>query len=128
MSNPIIYTSESRSPISYYFIYGEGSLAGVTNEFTRLTGRQKLPPFWALGYITSKYGYKTEAETRGVIDTLKREGYPVDGVVLDLYWYGKETDMGRLEWDKKQWPDHKKMLADLKNRSEHGHNLTALYK
>lgn len=116
MSNPIIYTSESRSPISYYFIYGEGSIAGVTNEFTRLTGRQKLPPFWALGYITSKYGYKTEAETRGVIDTLKREGYPVDGVVLDLYWYGKETDMGRLEWDKKQWPDHKKMLADLKNQ------------
>lgn len=43
MSNPIIYTSESRSPISYYFIYGEGSLAGVTNEFTRLTGRQKRP-------------------------------------------------------------------------------------
>lgn len=24
--------------------------------------------------------------------------------------------MGRLEWDKKQWPDHKKMLADLKNQ------------
>ena len=116
MGDPIVYTSESRRPVSYYFIYGEGTLAGVTEEYSRLTGRQKLPPFWALGYITSKYGYKTESETRGVIDTLKREGYPVDGVVLDLYWYGKETDMGRLEWDKSQWGDHRKMLSDLKNQ------------
>lgn len=54
MSNPIVYTSESRSPISYYFINGAGSLASVTRELSALTGRQKLPPFWALGYITSK--------------------------------------------------------------------------
>ncbi|WP_304590377.1 TIM-barrel domain-containing protein, partial [Duncaniella muris] len=116
MSNPIVYTSESRSPVSYYFINGAGSLASVTQELSALTGRQKLPPFWALGYITSKYGYHTQQETLGVVDTLKRAGYPLDGIVLDLYWYGKEEDMGRLAWDQQQWPDHKKMLADLKAR------------
>lgn len=116
MSNPIVYTSESRSPVSYYFINGAGSLASVTHELSALTGRQKLPPFWALGYITSKYGYHTQQETLGVVDTLKRAGYPLDGIVLDLYWYGKEEDMGRLAWDHQQWPDHKKMLADLKAR------------
>lgn len=116
MSNPIVYTSESRSPVSYYFINGAGSLASVTHELSALTGRQKLPPFWALGYITSKYGYHTQQETLGVVDTLKRAGYPLDGIVLDLYWYGKEEDMGRLAWDQQQWPDHKKMLADLKAR------------
>jgi alpha-glucosidase (family GH31 glycosyl hydrolase) len=114
MSNPITYSTENRAPISYYFIYGKGTIEGVTKEYTALTGRQSLPPFWALGYITSKYGYRTQAETLGVIDTLKTQGYPVDGVVLDLYWYGQETDMGRLEWNKQQWPDHKQMLADLK--------------
>ena len=114
MSDPITYTTESDAPISYYFIYGADNLASVTREYTRLTGRQELPPFWSLGYITSKYGYHNESETRGVIDTLKNAGYSVDGVVLDLYWYGKETDMGRLEWNKEQWPDHRKMLADLK--------------
>ena len=123
MSNPIVYTSESRSPISYYFINGAGSLASVTRELSALTGRQKLPPFWALGYITSKYGYHTQQETLGVVDTLKRAGYPLDGIVLDLYWYGKEEDMGRLAWDQQQWPDHKKMLADLK---EHGVNTVII--
>ena len=116
MNNPIEYTTEGTEPVSYYFINGEGSIADVTSQYTLLTGRQELPPFWALGYITSKYGYKTEAETRGVIDTLKRNDYPVDGVVLDLYWYGKEEDMGRLSWDPQQWPTHKKMLSELKDK------------
>lgn len=114
MGNPIVYTSESKSPISYYFINGAGSLADVTRELSSLTGRQELPPFWSMGYITSKYGYHNQKETTGAIDSLKRGGYPVDGIVLDLYWYGKEQDMGRLAWDAEQWPDHKKMLSDLK--------------
>ena len=116
MGDTIKYETESRKPVSYYFIYGKEGIADVTSQYTLLTGRQQLPPFWSLGYITSKYGYKTQEETCGVIDTLKREGYPVDGIVLDLYWYGKETDMGRLEWNREQWGDHKKMLAGLKDK------------
>lgn len=114
MSDPIVYITESKAPVSYYFVNSAGSLASLTSTLTTLTGRQDLPPLWSLGYITSKYGYRTQSETTGVIDTLKRQGYPVDGVVLDLYWYGKEQDMGRLAWDPDQWPDHRKMLADLR--------------
>lgn len=116
MTEPVQYITESRQPVSYYFINGAGTLDGVTRQFTALTGRQELPPFWALGYITSKYGYKTSDETIGVIDTLKINKYPVDGVVLDLYWYGKEQDMGRLAWEPEQWQDHKKMLSELKSK------------
>ncbi|MDE6580996.1 MAG: DUF5110 domain-containing protein [Duncaniella sp.] len=116
LGNPIVYTTESRQPVTYYYIDGHGSLPEVTRLYTELVGRQDLPPLWAMGYITSKYGYHDRGETVGVIDTLRREGYPVDGVVLDLYWYGKEQDMGRLEWEPSQWPDHSRMLADLKKR------------
>ena len=114
LGDTITYTSETSRPLSYYFINGHKTLANATELFTELTGRQDLPPFWALGYITSKYGYHNRQETMGVIDSLKTRGYPVDAVVLDLYWYGKETDMGRLEWNEEQFPDHKQMLADLK--------------
>lgn len=114
LGDTITYISKTPRPLSYYFFNGHGTIAGVTELFTQVVGRQDLPPFWALGYITSKYGYHNQAETLGVIDTLKTKGFPVDGIVLDLYWYGKETDMGRLEWNPDQWPDHKKMLADLK--------------
>ncbi len=115
----IEYVTENPNPVSYYFINGAKTLADVTTELTSLTGRQPLPPLWGLGYVTSKYGYHTEKETRGVVDTLKRAGYPLDGIVLDLYWYGKEQDMGRLAWDPSQWPDPKKMLSDLKKKGVH---------
>ena len=121
--NPIKYITENPRPVTYYFINGARTLADVTENLTALTGRQDLPPLWSLGYITSKYGYRTQDETIGTIDTLKRAGYPVDGIVLDLYWYGKEQDMGRLAWDPQQWPDHRKMLADLKKK---GVNLVAI--
>ncbi len=116
LGDTVTYTSATPKPLSYYFINGHGKIADATEGYTQLTGRQDLPPLWSLGYITSKYGYHNEKEAVGAIDSLKQAGYPVDGIVLDLYWYGTETDMGRLEWNKDQWPDHKKMLADLKAR------------
>lgn len=115
----IAYRTLASRPLSYYFINGESSMADVTVNFTELTGRQPLPPFWTLGYITSKYGYRSQKEATGAIDTLKQRGYPVDGIVLDLYWYGVETDMGRLAWDEKNWPDHARMLADLNAKGVH---------
>ena len=115
-NNHITYTSPVKNGLSYYFVNGDGNLAGATEKYTRLTGRQPLPPLWTLGYVTSKYGYHNEQEARGVVDSLISRGYPLDGMVLDLYWYGVETDMGRLEWDTVQWPDHAKMLSDLKDQ------------
>ncbi len=117
LGDTIVYTSDTPRALSYYFINSpEGDLAGVVSNYSRLTGRQPLPPFWSLGYITSKYGYRTQQEALGVVDSLKTRGYPVDGIVLDLYWYGVEKDMGRLEWEPSQWPDHRQMLRDLKEK------------
>jgi alpha-glucosidase (family GH31 glycosyl hydrolase) len=115
----IVYKSETPKPLSYYFINGSGSLEGAVSNYTLLTGRQSLPPFWALGYITSRYGYHNEQEALGAIDSLKTRGYPVDGIVFDLYWYGQETDMGRFEWNTDQFPDHCRMLDSLNNMGVH---------
>lgn len=110
--NPIKYISESNLPITYYYVAGDNA-AELTERLTDLTGRQPIAPLWALGYITSKYGYHNQAETEGAVDTLKTRGYPLDGIVLDLYWYGREEDMGRLAWDPDQWPDAAGMLSRL---------------
>lgn len=112
----IEYTSTSPQPLSYYIINGNGKVENVVKNFTWLVGRQDLPPLWTLGYITSKYGYHDQRESEGVVDTLKTAGFPLDGIVFDLYWYGKEQDMGRLEWDKDQWPDHRAMLRNFKDK------------
>lgn len=123
LGDPIEYISESTGPITYYYIDGSqwgdemSELESVMRELSELTGRQPLAPLWTLGYITSKYGYRSQAETLGVVDTLKRHGYPLDGLVLDLYWYGREEDMGRLDWDATKWPNPKEMLSQLKRQN-----------
>ncbi|MDE5554780.1 MAG: hypothetical protein K2J10_06310, partial [Muribaculaceae bacterium] len=113
LADPIKYITESPGSVSYYYINGVSTVADAIENLTALTGRQDMPPLWALGYITSKYGYKTQAETEEVVKRLKSLGYPLDGLVLDLYWYGKEQDMGRLDWEPTQWPQPEKMLAKL---------------
>lgn len=123
VDNSIEYITDNNRPVDYYYILGDKTLADVTEQLSSLTGRQPLPPFWSLGYITSKYGYHDQRETLAVVDTLKEAGYPLDGIVLDLYWYGKEQDMGRLAWDPEQWPDPKGMLQRLARK---GVNLVAI--
>lgn len=121
--SPLEYSSASPDAVSYYFVSSPEGFGGITEELTSLTGRQEIAPLWSLGYITSKYGYRTQSETDSVVNALRRGGYPLDGLVLDLYWYGREEDMGRLAWDPAQWPDHRRMLAALKKK---GVNVTAI--
>ena len=125
--NAIEYTSTSPEPLTYYIISGKGRVENVVKNFTALVGRQDLPPLWTLGYITSRYGYRDQAESEGTVDTLKTRGYPLDGIVFDLYWYGKEEDMGRLEWDKTQWPDHRGMLNRFKEQGVHAVTISQPY-
>lgn len=120
LGRPIKYVSSLKNPIPYFFILGNPNNMGATvKNFTQLVGRQDIAPFWTLGYITSKYGYKTQDETIAVVDTLKSNSYPLDGIVLDLYWYGKETDMGRFDWNPEQWPNPEKMIDELNSKDVH---------
>lgn len=112
----IVYTTEAPVPVTYYYVGGVRTLADLTERLTSLTGRQPLPPLWAMGYINSKYGYKSPQETIAAVDSLKSLGYPLDGTVLDLYWFGKEQDMGYLDWDSSVWPQPAQMMDSLRAR------------
>ncbi|MDE5923808.1 MAG: starch-binding protein, partial [Muribaculaceae bacterium] len=116
--NRISYKSGANDPISYYFV-GGGSLDEVVANYTNLTGRQDLPPYWALGYITSRYGYHSFTEGRDVIDAIRGAKIPLDGIVYDLYWQGQERELGRLTWDTANFPNPAETLASWKDMGIH---------
>lgn len=99
---------------TYQVIAGDG-WQDVMAGYTALTGRQPLPPRWTLGNFASRFGYHSEAETRAVVDKFIEEKIPLDAVVLDLYWFGKEVKgtMGNLAWDRESFPNPEGMMADL---------------
>ncbi len=102
---------------TYQLVAGD-SWADVMANYTSLTGRQPLPPRWAFGNFASRFGYKSEAETRAVVDRFAQEKIPLDAVVLDLFWFGKEVKgtMGNLAWDRDTFPNAEKMMADFKQQ------------
>ena len=98
--------------VSFYFV-GGGSMDGVLKNYTFLTGRQPLPPRWSMGYISSRYGYKSEREVTDVVNKTRAAGIPIDAVVFDLYWYKAAKFMGNYNWAPDSFPNPKRMLANL---------------
>jgi alpha-glucosidase (family GH31 glycosyl hydrolase) len=99
---------------TYQVVAGD-DWAQVMDGYTRLTGRQPLPPRWAFGNFASRFGYHTELETRAVVSRFRADDIPLDAVVLDLYWFGKTVKgtMGNLAWDRDSFPHPEKMMADF---------------
>ena len=117
-NNGSSYSTKSANPIAYYFV-GGGSMEKAMQNYPLLTGHQPLPPFWALGYITSRYGYHSSNEAENVVRRIKDESkLPLDGIVFDLYWQGSSpAGMGNLEWYTNNFPNPTQMLADFKNQN-----------
>ena len=107
------YGVEGLNSLSYFVITGQNQ-AEILNRYTALTGRQPLPPRWALGLIQSRFGYRSQAEMLNVADRMRRENFPLDALVLDLYWFGGTTRQGDFAWDAANFPDPAGMMRGLK--------------
>jgi Alpha-glucosidases, family 31 of glycosyl hydrolases len=57
--------------LTFYVIFGK-NLDEIMKNYTALTGRQPLPPRWALGNFVSRFGYRSEAQVKEVVE--KNEG------------------------------------------------------
>ncbi|KHT49143.1 glycosyl hydrolase [Alteromonas macleodii] len=99
----------------YIMVLGENLKDTVTNTVA-VTGKQPLPPRWLLGNFASRFGYKSQNEVMDVIDAFNTQDIPVDAVVLDLYWFGKDIKghMGNLSWDTAAFPEPEKMISELR--------------
>lgn len=102
---------------TYQVIVGDSWLDLIDN-YTDLTGKQPLIPIWALGNFSSRFGYRSETETRETINKFIDEKIPVDAVIIDLYWFGKDIKghMGNLEFFKDSFPTPKQMMKDFKDK------------
>ncbi len=99
---------------TYQLIVGK-SWETIVGNYTLLTGRQPMPPRWALGNFSSRFGYHSQKEVLETVQKFKDENIPVDAVILDLFWFGKEMmgTMGNLEFERDSFPNPKKMISGL---------------
>ena len=98
-----------------YFFIASTDFYGLSRQWAQLTGRQPLPPRWALGNLQSRMAYRTQKETDSIVALTKKKDFPIDAVILDFYWFGDSImgTMGRLAWYKPNWPDPKGMISNF---------------
>ena len=103
---------------TYQVIAGD-SWEDLINNYTNMTGKQPLPARWTLGNFSSRFGYHSQDEVEKTIRKFNEENIPVDAIILDLYWFGKtiKGTMGNLDWDKDNFANPTKMMADLNEKN-----------
>lgn len=113
--NKIGYTSIGGRKV-YQIVAGD-NFEEILSSYSSITGHQPLPPRWVFGNFASRFGYHSEQETRKTVELFKNEDIPLDAVILDLYWFGKDIQgtMGNLEFYKDSFPTPQKMITDFKD-------------
>jgi len=102
---------------TYQVIVGD-DWKDLLSEYTNLTGHQPMPPRWAFGNFASRFGYHSEAEARNVVIQFRKDSIPLDAIIFDLYWFGKEIQgtLGNLSFYTDSFPQPKEMISDFKNQ------------
>ena len=113
-NNHLMY--ETISGRKTYQIVAASTWPKLIDQYTNLTGKQPMPPRWALGNFVSRFGYHSQYEVEKTINKFKDLNVPVDAVILDLYWFGKTITgtMGNLEVFRDSFPDFEGMISRLK--------------
>ena len=86
----------------YFLGYGH-DYKKCLKDFTRVAGRQPMPPLYVLGYWYSKYQRYTAEEFMQIADDVKRNQIPMDVMIFDMDWH-TEGWTG-WTWDKSIIPD-----------------------
>lgn len=104
--------------LDVYVIPGN-NLDEILKNYTTLTGRQPLPPRWALGNFISRFGYRSQQQAENVVSRMKADSFPIDAIIFDLFWFGDSIKgtLGNLDWNAAKWPNPKKMISDFKQEN-----------
>lgn len=106
----------SSGELTFYVIPGK-NIDEILRKYQALVGTQPIPARWVFGNLMSRFGYRNEDQLMSIVDKMKQENFPVDAVILDLFWFGDSIKgtLGNLDWvNKKAWPNPEKMISNLK--------------
>ncbi len=113
-SSPDRYTFGADGGELDYFVFiggKERSPKKVLADYSNLTGKTPLPPVWALGNQQSRWSYFPESRIREIAAGFRKNKIPADVIYFDIDYM---DEYRVFTWDKKRFPDPKKLITDLK--------------
>ena len=103
------------------FFLGGNTIKRVVDNYTLITGRPALLPKRALGYQGSSMYYpELEKDSDDAviefIDTIKEEGFPIDGFHLSSGYTSHNNKRCVFMWNKERFKDPAKYFAEMNKR------------
>jgi alpha-D-xyloside xylohydrolase len=134
------FTSEVGDCSDYYFLFGgagdasgrDGAVSGISGrsvgsdrgegvmaEMRELTGQTPMMPLWTYGFLQSRERYKTQFELLGIVKEYRKLGVPLDGIVQDWQYWGKDSNWNAMAFDPANYPRPKKMVDSVHKLHAH---------
>ncbi|MEO6521390.1 MAG: TIM-barrel domain-containing protein [Mucilaginibacter sp.] len=106
------FDSEVGNCSDYYFMYGGGA-DGVVTQMRDLTGQAPMMPLWVYGYSQSRERYKTQFELVDVVKKYRALKVPLDGIVQDWQYWGKDDNWNAMSFDAATYPKPQLMVDSV---------------
>lgn len=108
------------------YLWPAKTMYDAAGVYVKLTGRPKLPPRWAFGYLQSQWGWADSVYIANVASKFRTHKLPVNAFIFDFEWYTKlpdyavkkegEKDFTDFTFNPHLFPSPAKQIADLKSQ------------
>jgi alpha-glucosidase len=108
------------------YLWPAKDLYTALKGYIQLTGKPKLPPRWAFGYLQSRWGWEDKKYIEDVIVKFRSRNLPVEAFIYDFEWYASmpdyrvkpqgEADFNDFEFNEKLFPAPTKQIAEYKKQ------------
>ncbi len=102
----------------YYFMYGKSG-KGTIAKMRELTGQSPMMALWTFGYFQSKERYKTQDELVVVVEKYRSLKIPLDGIIQDWQYWGRDSVWNSMSFDPKTYPDPVGMVDKVHQMNAH---------
>lgn len=107
--------SVAEGELNYYF-FGASTIAGILNDYTWLTGRTPLPPYWSLGFQQCRWSYYPDTEVLSVAKQFRAKKIPCDMIYLDIDY----MDSYKIfTWNPKGFANPRALISELNGLGFH---------
>lgn len=101
----------STQALDYWIVAGD-TPAELIEAYGSVAGTVPMMPEYGLGFWQCKLRYQIQEELLHVAREYKRQGLPIDVIVIDFFHWPHQGDW---KFDPAYWPDPKAMIEELKS-------------
>ncbi len=116
-SRDVLEIKVQNNNFNLYYINTENlEIKETVQTFRKLIGESYVPPFWAYGYMQSRWGYGTQKDLETVYEEHTKRGIPLDAIFLDIDYMKNFRD---FTVDPEKFSDFSGCVSALKKKNIH---------